>query len=194
MRYVSGVLVFLCLAGGAEAQYLSGGPYLGASVGSFSYREDGENLGVGVSDSTTAYRLLAGYQFRGVYAVEGSWGRTGTFKERFEFFDPSGTVSFEVGGEYEIATLRFVALAPFSNVNMFGGIGYFDATLDAYQRFQTPDEVQTAMGEDADDGLTAVGGIQFDLRRLSIRGEYEWFDTDDGVDTQSLNVALLFRF
>ena len=195
MRYVSGVLVFLCLAGGAEAQYLAGGPYVGASVGSFSYRESGENLGVGVSDSTTAYRVLAGYQFRGVYAVEASWGRTGEFKERFDGFDPTvGNVSLEIGGEYEIAALRFVALAPFSSVNMFGGIGYFDATLDASVRFQTPNELQTATREDPDDGLTAVGGIQYDMRRVSIRGEYEWFDTDDGVDAQSLNVAVVFRF
>ena len=47
---------------------------------------------------------------------------------------------------------------------------------------------------DEDDGLTAMGGIQFDMRRVSIRGEYEWFDTDDGVDAQSLNVAVIFRF
>jgi opacity protein-like surface antigen len=195
MRYFSGVFLFLCLAGVADAQYLTGGPYVGLSVGSFSYQENGENLGFGISDSTSAYRVLGGYQFSGVYAIEASWGRSGTFNERFQAFDPNvGNVSLEIGGEYEIATLRFVALAPFSSVNMFGGIGYFDASLDVSLRFESPVEVQTLTGEDSDDGLTAVGGIQYDLRRLSIRGEYEWFDTDDGVDTQSLNVAVVFRF
>lgn len=198
MRYISGIVLCLGLAGlagTAEAQYLTGGPYLGVSVGSFSYREDGENLGIRVSDSTSAYRVLGGYQFRGVYALEASWGRSGTFDEELHGFSPSiGNVSLEVAGEYEVATLRFVALAPFSNINMFGGIGYFDAKADLSQRLVTPTEVQTWSGEDSDDGLTAIGGIQFDMRRLSIRGEYEWFDTDDGVDTQSLNVAVIFRF
>jgi len=198
MRYVIGLLLVVGFAASAEAQYLGGGPYAGVSLGSFTYRDSGENLGMRISDSTSAYRVLGGYRFfSGVYAIEGSWGRSGSFGERIDFFDPTaGNVSIEAGGEYEIAAVRFLALAPFSNVNMFGGIGYYDATLDAEARIQTqnPAEVQTLTGVDKDDGLTAIGGIQFDMRRLSIRGEYEWFDTDDGVDAQSLNVAVIFRF
>jgi opacity protein-like surface antigen len=194
MRYIAGVLLFLGLGAAVEAQEIRG-PYAGLSVGSFTYRDNGENLGAPISDSTSAYRVLGGWQFNSVYAFEAGWGRSGKFKERFDGFDPSvGNVSLEISGEYEIATLRFLAMAPLSNLNIFGGVGYYDAELDVSFRFQSPVEVQTVSGEDSDSGLTVLGGMQYEFRRFAVRGEYEWFDTDSGVDAYSLNLALIFRF
>jgi hypothetical protein len=194
MRYFAGVLLFLGLGAVAEAQEIRG-PYAGVSVGSFTYKENGENLGAPISDTSGAYRVLGGWQFNSVYALEGGWGKSGEFKERFDFFDPVvGNLSLEVFGEYEIKTLRFLAMAPLSNLNIFGGVGYYDAKLDASFRFQSPVEEQTGSGEASDDGLTVLGGVQYEFRRFALRGEYEWFDTDGGVDAYSLNVALIFRF
>lgn len=194
MRHAATLLAFLGVAATADAQEIRG-IYAGLSVGYFGYEEGGENLGVRISENTSAYRALVGYQFNSVYGIELAAGRTGTFTERFSGVSPTvGEVSLEISGEYEVSTLRFVAFAPFSSLGMFGGAGYYDATLDASARFTSTGEVTTSFAEDTDDGLTVFGGVQFEFDRIAVRGEYEWFDTDDGVDAQSINVTGLFRF
>lgn len=193
MRCTVALLLLLGATGGAGAQEIQG-VYVGLSAGYFDYSEDGESLGAPVSDTTSSYRVVAGYQFNSIYAVEVTRGATGTFKERLFGFDPNvGELSLEVSGEYEITTLRFVALAPFSSIGMFGGFGYYDATLDSAFRFESPAEVVTGMQQVDDNGLTVAGGIQYEFERIAVRGEYEWFDIDD-VDAQSLSVTALFRF
>lgn len=192
MRRIAGLLLLLGLSAGAPAQEVRG-IYAGLSVGYLGYDEDGDNLGAPISDSTSAYRIVGGYQFNSVYAVEAGWGASGEFGERFDGFDGSGAVSLEIAAEYEISTLRFVTIAPFSGVNMFGGVGYYDATLDGAFRFQSTTEVVTGAFEDSDDGLTVLGGIVYEFDRIAVRGEYEWFDTDD-ADVQSLNFTAIFRF
>lgn len=194
MRYITGLLGLLCLGATAQAQEIRG-VYAGLSLGYLSYEESGDNLGVPISEGASAYRIVGGYQFNSVYALEAGWGESGTFTERFGGFDQSGEdVSLELSGEYELATLRFIATAPFSSFGMFGGAGYYDATLKASSRFQSSAGINTASGEDTDDGLTVVGGVQYEFDRIALRGEYEWFDTDDGVETQSINVTAIFRF
>lgn len=194
MRWIGGLLALLGCAAGAEAQEPHGA-YAGASLGYFSYEEGGENLGAPISDGAGAYRIVGGYQFNSVYALEAGWGRSGRFSESFSAFDPSvGELSLELSGEYEISTLRFIAFAPLSNFGMFGGAGYYDTTLDASSRFESPVELDVQSGEITDDGLTAVGGFQFELDRFALRGEYEWFDADSGVEAQSFNFTALVRF
>lgn len=194
MRHLVGLLAFLGFGAAVQAQEIQGG-YLGLALGSLRYDDSGENLGLPIAENTTSYRVIGGYQFNSVYSVEAGWSVSDTFGERFFAFDQNGdTVSLDIQGEYEIATLRVLAVAPFSNLNIFGGVGYYDASLEASFRFQSPDGIETQSGEGEDDGVTVVGGVQYEFRRFALRGEYEWFDTDDGVDLQSFNVGVLFRF
>lgn len=194
MRRIAGLVLLLGLSAGAQSQEIRG-VYAGASLGLFSYNEDGDNLGAPVSDNTEAYRIFGGYQFNSVYAIEAGWGVSGEFGERFGGFDAMGErISLSLAGEYEISTLRFIALAPFSQLGMFGGVGYYDATLDASFRFQSPAQDSMGSFEDSDDGLTVVGGIIYEFDRIAVRGEYEWFDADNSVELQSLSVSALFRF
>lgn len=195
MRWIGGVLVLLGCAATAEAQEPRGA-YAGASVGYFSFDDGGAFLGSSrpVSDGAGGYRIVGGYQFNSVYALEAGWARSGRFGESFAFATQSGSGSFEFDGEYEITTLRFIAFAPLSNFGMFGGAGYYDSQLDATVRLQSPSQMFTSSGEVADDGLTAVGGFQFELDRFALRGEYEWFDADRGVEAQSFNFTALVRF
>lgn len=183
-----GFVACLVLAGAAGAQETRGG-YVGAAYGLISYDEMVElpEVRIPVSDSAGAYRLLGGWQLNSNYAIEVGWTKTSGLSEDFGFL-----VNVDV--EFEAATLRGLALAPFGNIAMFGGLGYYDATAKIDVVIDFGDEVLRFSGKNSDSGLTAVGGIQFDLSRLSIRGEYEWFDTDGNTDASSLNVGVLFRF
>jgi opacity protein-like surface antigen len=193
MRYLMFCLVISLAAFAVDAQEIRGG-YVGVATGAFKYDDNGDGLGLPVSDTTSGYRVLGGFQFNSVYAIEAGFGVSGTVKESYRGFDPTlGTVTLDIEADYDIATLRFLAFAPFSNLNIFGGIGYYDASIEASFRYRSSVEDVDETAEGDDDGLTAVGGVQYELSRWAIRGEYEWFDTDN-VDAQSLNIMVLFRF
>jgi OOP family OmpA-OmpF porin len=192
-RLVSFVLLF-SLAIGAQAQEIRGG-YVGLAFGSFDFTQDDDDTGLRFSDTTSSYRVLGGYQFNSNYAVEASWGATGDIKESFYGFDPFlGDLSLEIKTDYEIATLRALAIAPFSSTSIFGGAGYYDAKSNLAIRYQDDFETVTFSDTGSDSGATIVGGVQFELRRIAIRGEYEWFDTGGGVDAYNIGVSVLFRF
>lgn len=194
MRHIVGIIMLLGISAAAQAQETRG-VYAGVSLGYFNYEEDGDNIGAPISESTASSGLLGGYQFNSVYALELGWGRTGTFTEQFRGFDQVGeAATLEFSGEYEITTLRFMAFAPFANLAMFGGGGYFDATLDASVRFDSSIDSFSMTEQLTDDGLTVVGGIQYEFNRIALRGAYEWFDTDNDVEAQGINVTALFRF
>jgi len=186
------VLFLLCgLAAVAQAQ---DGGYLGVSIGSFDYSESGDS-GLPISDSAGAYRLLGGYQFNENYAIEAGWGTTEDLKETFRFLDPFfGDVSLTIGYDYEISMVRFLAFAPLSSMSIFGGAGYYDATINFSARIEDNSGVATFAEELGDDGAMVVGGIQFERDRITLRGEYEWLDAEGDVDTTTLSFAVLFRF
>ena len=193
MRWFPGLTLLFGLAAAGQAQEITGG-YVGLSLGSLSYKEK-DDFGFVISDSTASYRILGGYHFNSYYALEAGWGATGGVTETFRGFDSLGNpASLEFETEQEIATLRLLMFAPFDALGVFGGIGYYDATLETTVTFETPVEVQRMSTKDGDDGAMVVGGIVFELRRIAIRGEYEWFDTSGDVDTTNLGVTVLFRF
>lgn len=193
MRFFIGCVLFLGLAV-PQAQEIEGG-YVGVSLGSFDYTDDGEIFGIPFADSATSYRVLGGYQFNDYYAVEATVGATSDVKESFRAVDPFfGNVSLDIKGQYEIATVRVLAFAPLTSMSVFGGIGYYDATLDLSLAYQDAFDSITLSEESSQDGATILGGVQFEMRRFAIRGEYEWFDTDGGVDVYNLSATVVFRF
>ncbi|HEX6996535.1 MAG TPA: outer membrane beta-barrel protein [Gammaproteobacteria bacterium] len=182
------------LASTSQAQE-NAGAYFGFSLGSFDYEETEEVTGLVISDSTSAYRLFGGYRFSDNFAVEGSWGATGDIKEGFSGSDPAlGTVTLDIKGDYEVLSVRALGILPFDKVSLFGGVGYYDADLTARGRYEDAFQIVAIKVEGSDDGATVIGGLQFDLDRLSIRGEYEWFDTDSNVDASDISIGLLFNF
>jgi opacity protein-like surface antigen len=58
---------------------------------------------------------------------------------------------------------------------------------DAFDTFEASEQT-------SGDGVTVAGGMQWELDRVAIRAEYEWFDTDGNVDANNLGVSVLFRF
>jgi OOP family OmpA-OmpF porin len=157
---------------------------MGFSIGTFDYEENDAGLGLSFSDSTSAYRLFGGYQFNDNFAVEGGWAATGDIEDSI-----GGLVS--VSADYEILSVRALGIAPLDRMSLFGGVGYYDADVSVTA---TVPGIGQFEADGSDSGATLIGGIHFDLKRLGIRAEYEWFDSEDAVDVWDINVGLLFRF
>jgi hypothetical protein len=172
------------------------GPYVGVSAGSFSYDQNEKGpLGIPFSDSSASYRLFGGYQLNSAYGIEAGWEKAGDFTETFRGLDPAvGAQTLDVATNYEIATVRLVLLAPFSSVSMYGAVGYYYAHLDAGLHYADNTQVIDVAENDSHGGATVAGGVQFDLKHFSIRGEYEWFNTKSGVKSSNVGVGLLFLF
>ena len=170
MRLVLG-LVFLCgLPATGQAQEMQGA-YVGAGISLLSYTQPADLAGPEVSDDANAYRLLGGYRFNDRYAVEAGFGATADIQRTFSAF-----------------SVRGIALLPLSNADFFGGVGYYEATFNK-------SVLSGADGlERTDRGAAAIGGFVFNLPRVSVRGEYEWLDTDGEREASSISVLVLLRF
>lgn len=195
MRRLIALTVLCGFAAIGDAQEIHG-PYVGVSAGDFSFEQNDQTpIGIPFSDSSSAYRLFGGYQLNSAYAIEAGWSKTSDFTKSFTGFDPTlGAQSLDVMARYRIATLRVIAFAPFSSINMFGGVGYYDAKLDVDASYRDATQVITAADREDDGGATVVGGIQFNLRRLDVRGEYEWFHAKRNLKASSINVGVVFMF
>jgi OmpA-OmpF porin, OOP family len=192
MRRLSVSFLLCGLSAVAEAQE---GGYVGVALGSFDYSESDDDFGLTISDSAGAYRLFGGYQFNENYAIEAGLGATEDLKETFRAFDPFfGDVSLTIKADYEISMVRFLAFAQLESMSIFGGAGYYDATVNVSVRFEDNTGVFTSTEEIGDDGAMVVGGIQFERDRIALRGEYEWLDAEGDVDATTLSFGVLFRF
>lgn len=194
MRWLALFLAGLLLSAAAHAQ-LDSGPYVGLGYGVFQIEDDGEDSGINFSDTAASYRLFAGYNVHETLAVEVGFGKSAGFSEALVGFDPLfGVIELDLEADYDVKTVRVLAMAPFSGVDMFGGIGFYDADVTFTQLFRSQlgevvETVETSTG-----GATIIGGVQFHLDRLVIRGEYEWFDDDKGITTSALNLAVIIPF
>jgi hypothetical protein len=182
----------LVLAGTAEAQEIRG-IYVGLGAGIFNYEQD-EDTGPRISDGAGIYRIVGGYQLNSNYAIEAGWVRSDDVKEQFFATNQAGNlITLNLAVESEIKTLRVLAFAPFSGLGMFGSVGYYDADFTTTFTIVDPLNPQRGSLERSDSGVTVAGGIQYEWSRIALRGEYEWFDTDD-LDATAINLIAVFRF
>ena len=188
-NYLLCLALSLAFAQAAAAQDRSGG-YMGFSVGSFSFAEDEDLL----DDSATAYRVMGGYRFNDHFAVEGGWEKTGDVEESFsEVIPPFGTVTLNIGADFEILTVKALGFIPFEKVSLLGGVGYFDADANIWASGTALGISQQASDQSSEDGAMLVGGLEFNLERVDIRAELEWFDVED-AEASGINVGVLFHF
>ncbi len=198
MRVLNGriaLLAALAFAPLAQAQDESG-MYIGAGFGTFDYDES-DDIPFPVSDTTTAYQLVGGYRFNEHLAIELGVGRTGDLEAEFAEEIPGiGPVTLEIDASYDIYSLRVLGMLPFDRFTLVGGAGYYSADLGVTGRLRGLGDLGGFDGHER--GATASVGLQYDfrldLRSLSIRGEYQWFDFGSEIDAAGFNVTALFRF
>lgn len=170
-------ITFLALAMLAGGSAWAEGFYAGAGIG-ITQIEDEEG-GLSFEDNPFGWRLIAGYDFNENFAIEGSYIDSGEAEDSVQGVD--------VEAELTAFTVSAVGLLPLNDTTtLFGKLGLYSGES----------EVSAAgLSEDDDeDGLTVGGGVRFRTTdQLTIRAEFDWFDTD--LDTVwSIGVGFQYGF
>lgn len=180
----------LALCGTNAYAQLDSGYYLGAAVGQLDFSESG--FGFAIGDSTDLSRLYGGFRFDDRWAMEAHYGQSGDLMWRESATVPgTGTFTADVSSSWRILEIRGIGhLGAF-----YGGLGYWDADVD-FDLLLTDPGNQTVMFafEDSDSGYAVILGGEWELRDWALRAEYEYFDTDSGVDLSALSIGAHFRF
>ena len=175
------------------------GPYIGLSLGSFSYEKDDPPFGIHVDDTTSAYRIIGGYRFSDHFALEVNWGETGDLEDSVTVTTSQGDSRIDLKGENEVLTIRALGILPLGEkLSLYGGIGYYDAELDATVTIHNLTGAGSGLGsydiEDGADGAMIVGGVELKLKRMTIRAEIEKFYGNKNSDVWDFNVGMLLKF
>ena len=173
-RY-SNALVFaaLLMALSSTAVAKDTGFYIGASIGGATVDADAIDVDdINFSSTDFAYKLLAGYQFNGLLAVEGGYRDFGSPTDSGVKIEPDGWDIYGVFG---------LPLGPVRLFGKLGGIAW---------------ESKSQFGSltDKDDGfdLAAGVGLELELFGLGLRGEVEYFDMLS--DTWMYTLGATFTF
>lgn len=89
--------------------------------------------------------------------------------------------------------MKALGFIPFEKVSLLGGVGYFDAEANISASATGFGGAGQASDQASEDGAMLVGGLEFNLERVDIRAELEWFDVDD-AEASGINVGVLFHF
>lgn len=189
------VLVFLSLGLALPAYAQQREFYVGGTLGSFEY-DDGGGEG-SIAGDVLSYDLIGGYRFNKHFGLEFGLGRTRKLEGSLtDFVDDIGEVTFELDAEVDIYQLAAVGFLPLSQFDLFGGVGYYSASIGGPITAVGFGEIGGTSWHER--GSMAVLGLQrdfrLDLRNMSIRGQYEWFDFSDGVDASSFSIGMIVRF
>ena len=163
--------------------------YMGFSFGAVDYEEVHPSTGLVLSDVGSTYRLIGGYRFSENFAFEAAWGETSGIKDTFDV-PGLGSASFKVD-EYDVVTVRALGMLPLEKVSVLGGVGLYNSERRLSADFDGLDQFVDTKRTDS--GATLVGGVQVDLKSVTIRGEYEWFDADRDVEAWDITFSVLFR-
>jgi hypothetical protein len=192
MKYLVCLGLSLAFAQGAVAQDRAG-PYVGVSVGAFSYKEVSDVSGAEFKDTAPAQRISGGYRFNENFALEVGWGQTTELEDTFTLATFPNSTTYAVDAEFEAITVRALGVMPFDKVSMIYGIGYYNADISSTE-VVVGFPLSTTSSESSQEGATLVGGLEWNFDRLDIRGELEWFDADDGAESWDFSVGVFFHF
>jgi OOP family OmpA-OmpF porin len=182
MYYIKITILFVVFFVSSIAVAGPAGPYLGVQ-GVYSDADVSESF-ISFDDNTFGFKLYGGYRF-GVdnaldyFAIEASWQDLGEFDDNIL----GSNVELEVDG-FTVDVLGFIPLS--DRIELFGKIGYFDFEGDG-----SIDGID--FGSDDEDGLSLGFGIDSQIGRISVRGEFTWFDVDD-IDLWTVGIGAQWNF
>ena len=197
MRWI--VCAVLAMASGAVFAQDVSGAYIGATVGSLTYTEEADGLVTqsNFDDSSSTYRLYGGYRLGRRLALELGYSRSDGIEDTVDL-DLGGVVPVDLSSDFSMTTARLLMhfpinaeRLPFVSLSFFAGVGIYDADLDSSG---SVGGLQLVTAQSSEDGSTALLGLQLDFPKVSVRGEYEWFDTESSVDLWTTGIGVIFRF
>ena len=151
----------------AATSSIAGEGYIGASAGIMNIEDD--SAGTGFSDRPISYKVFGGYEVNEHIALE------------LAYFSTLNDASDDIFGipvdiSLDGFTVRFMGMIPTSdNFSIIGSVGYWDGEAEASLL-----GVSATAGED---GFTLGVGGKYRMESWSIRGEFEWLDSDDPIWT-----------
>ena len=155
---------------------IAGEGYIGASTGVLNLEDD--SAGTGFSDTPFSFKVFGGYEFNENIALDVAYFSTLEDAEDDIFGIP---VEISLDG----FTIRAVGSYPTSdNFSILGSVGFWDGDAEA-----------SAFGSTAtagEDGITLGVGGKYRFESVSIRGEFEWFDSEDTIWTILVGVQVNF--
>ena len=163
------------LIGASTALAKDDGFYVGASVGSATIKDRVSDVGdIGFDESDFAFKLFGGYQFNGLFAVEGGYVDFGKPSDDLLKVDVYGIDAFGVVG---------LPIGPIRGFAKAGGI-YWDAKASLR-------DTSLSASDDGFD-LAAGVGLDFEIVGIAVRGEIEYFDFADDVWMYSVGATFTF--
>jgi len=190
------------------AQNSARGLYVGLASADFDYEGNIDGAGKVFDESALATSLYGGYRLTDHWGVEGAWSTTGAAKRTATgaFYElnappaPPRTSTITVAVEVEAISLYGIGYFPLSWGALFVGLGYFESDTDLSLESDDGISVNRIGVSGSNDGLTVIGGAQWDLSSVSIRMYYEQREKDrsesfyDSADTTSLGIGVHWRF
>jgi len=156
--------------------------YVGGSIGSASLSEDFD--GFDIDADSTAFRLVAGWQFNDYFSLEGGYHNFGTFEQSFDAGGDRVDVNLEADGFLLGATGAIPLGGKFA---LYGRGGFFFWDGDAQIN-----DVSQARPEDTN--LYIGAGIKFAISdRLSLLGDWTRYELDD-TRSNVASLGLTFSF
>ena len=149
------------------------GFYIGASAGAVTIKDKVSDISdITFDESDFAFKIFGGYQFNGLFALEGGY---------VDFGSPSGD-GIEVDA-YGIDAFGVVGIpiGPIRGFAKGGGI-YWDGDASAFGFTANDDGFDLAAGV----------GLELELFGLGVRGEVEYFDFADEVWMYTVGATFTF--
>ncbi len=160
----------------AATSSIAGEGYIGASTGIMNFEED--SAGSGFSDQPFSIKVFGGYEFNEKFALDVAYFSTLQDAE-------DDVLGVPIDLSLDGFTIRAVGAYPTSdNFSILGSIGFWDGDAEA--------SVFGASASAGDDGITLGVGGKYRFKSVSIRGEFEWFDSDDTIWTILVGVQVNF--
>jgi OOP family OmpA-OmpF porin len=200
------LLTFSAVLGITSAQAADTGFYVGGSFGQSKVSDfngsdlDAElaTLGITSSSSTddtdTGWKAFAGYRLMKYMAVEGAYTNFGEATAHSIITSPlSGVVDTTV--EAEAWTVSALGILPLGDqFSLFGRLGVNFWNIDVSAAGTGGGGIATASeDDDGTDWVYGVGAAYNLTNNLSVRGEWERYDFDDG-DVDLLSAGISWNF
>ncbi len=144
---------------------IAGEGYIGASTGIIRLEID--STGLGFSDTPFSFKVFGGYEVNENFALDVAY---------FSTLDDGSDVDFGIPVIVSLDgfTIRAVGAYPTSDkFSLLGSVGYWDGDVEA--------SLLGISATASEDGLTWGVGGKYRFESVSIRGEFEWFDSDDTI-------------